>query len=424
MNGELTWHPISYDSGPGTDLVAEISFTEIDAPDFPSPQNRSSRHGGPDSLLFANSVLEVLLQLGRSPGSVVWAANHFDDGRGPTHCFVFEQRQIYSIRILSDEYEAWLDLFDTETVERFSKSQHPVPEVWFMSAEIADRRVMTAGGFPFASARNGEFLDQYERAEQFNSDLHEWMRAASPAVWHGQDDRPKKDEILREAAQNAGSYVAIDQQKLEETFERLLIERDQMNHRPTTDADIAQFEQITGFEMPSELQAVLRIADGCYLSSGYCDFMSAAAITSAWARQNEAFDGSTLERLTRFNRNPDSRTLPIDISPKWIPITDHRSGAYVGIDLLPGPNGTPGQLVHYDLGESGAGAVVLVDNLLEFFEHELAGRIVNIGDPIPLIIDDVDEWENEEDDEEVEIVEESWISIKLHEQSRRAAEER
>ncbi len=423
MNGELQWHPISYDSGPETNVLSDVPSTEISAADFPAPHDHSGRPGRVDSPSFANYLLELLHRSGRAPESVVWAVNHVQGTRGLTHCLAFEQRQIYRIIVVSDEYEAWLDRFDAETAELFAPTEHPVPEFWFMEASFDNQRVTHIGGFPFESARNGERLDQYERADQFRTDLHAWLRAASPAPWHGQDDRPKKDAFLERSGTDAGTHVSIDEEQLAATFRRLLTERGQENREGASDADIASFAEIAGFEMPSELQTVLRIANGCYLGSAYCDFMSAAEITAACKSQNEAFDASTFDMLTRFNRNPDSRTLPIDLTPKWVPITDHRSGSYLGIDLLPGPSGKPGQIIFYDRGESGTGAVVLVENLLDFFEHELAGQIVNIDDPIPIIIDAEDEFANEEDDDEFEIVEEPWIWIKLHEVQMRASQE-
>lgn len=415
MSGELHWYPISYDSGSGGNDLSEIKRTEIAAPDFPVPR-QSSWSEGVDSLSFAESVVEVLRLSGRTPESIVWAVPHVDAIRGLASCFVFEQRQIYSVGFVSVEYETWLDRFDAETAERFASSGHPVPEFWFMEASLSNQRVTSVGGFPFESARNVERLDQYQRAQQFRTDLHGWLHAASPSLWHGQDDQAKKNALLDDAKGNAGSHVSIDEELLAVTVRRFLAERGLESREGANETEIAEFARVAGFELPSELQTVLRIVDGCYLASGYCDFLSTMAVTSQWKHQKDIFDASTFNSLTKYNRNPDSRTLPIDLTPHWIPITDHRSGRYLGIDLLPGTNGRPGQIISYDLGESGAGARVVVGSLLEFFEHELAGKIVNIGDPAVMILDDTDEWEDEEDDEETEIVEESWIDLKLWEQ--------
>lgn len=405
MSGEFQWHPISYDTGPGTNDLSEIPVTEIVAHDFPAPHERpGGRPEGVDSISFSGSLLELLLESGRSPESVAWAAAHSQGSRGTTHCLIFEQRQVYLIRIISKEYEAWIDSFDAELTERFAPTEHSVPDVWFMHTMYDKQRVVSGvGGFLF----HGEWLDHYERAEQFRTDLHGWLRAASPRRWHGQDDQPKKDAFLDEAAQNAGPYVAIDNDQLVVTFRRFLGERGQQDRTGASDADISNFADIAGFELPSELQTVLRIADGCYLASGYCDFMSTAAVAAAWESQNSAFEGATFDEVAAYNEDPDPRTLPINLTPRWIPITDHHSGVHVGIDLLPGPNGTPGQIIQYDLGEPGWGAVVIAENLLHFFEQELAGQVVNIN-----------EWEAGEIDDS-DIVEESWIALKFHEERTR-----
>lgn len=407
MSENIRWHPISYELGPGTNDLNDVGLTEIAALEFPEPHDHPGRDGRRDHLAFSGYVLEALMGVGRSPESIVWVVSVVGTELS-THTLVFENRNIYRVKLLSDAYDNWLAEFRVEEVSRFENPDLSVPTHGFRQAGCSTERnrVEHFGGIFY----NGERINDQERSEQFSSELHAWLRGASPRDWHGQDDRPLKESFIAEAERNAsGANVSIDGEQLANTYRRLLHDRGQEDRDGATEEDLARFAEVAGFDLPSELKAVLRIADGCWLGAAYCQMMSAAAIVEAWAEQNRAFEGSTLAYLTTGSTRTDRRTLDIDSTPRWIPLADHKNGAYVGIDLLPGVEGAVGQVIQYDLGESGLGAVVIANDLLHFFQQELDAPIVNID------LFGTGELD-EEEEEEIEWVEDSWITLKVHEQ--------
>lgn len=405
MASELSWHPISYDSGPPAGGLAAVTATPIPAPHFPEPQKATGRPGElgrVDGLLFAPAALDVLHDAGRKPESVIWVIAHSEKH----HCLVFEARQIYCVTIISPTYEAWLDAFRAEDVARYSSTPHVAPETFFIGSGIQSGAVSSFGSIFY----EGEWRNPEQRVDQYRTDLHGWLRAASPMLWHGQDGRPEKEAFIADALANAsGRSASVDADQVAAAYRRLHSERELEPRAGATDADFAEFAEATGFEIPEELKVVLRIANGCNLASGFCDFMSVQEIVSTWQNGSAVFDEWTLSQLTANCTAPDDRTLALENSPFWIPITNEQTGNQVGIDLLPGPSGVKGQIIYYGVEESHDGVVVIAEDLLDFFNQELAGKIVNM-----------DLFEPGVQDQQIEWVDESWISLKSWAERQRA----
>ena len=82
--------------------------------------------------------------------------------------------------------------------------------------------------------------------------------------------------------------------------------------------------------------------------------------------------------------DPEDAVAPVYVDAGWLPITTDGSGNHLAIDLAPGPNGTPGQVIVF--GPDETAHVVVVPSVAELPDW-CAARIAS-GDAE--VVDDAD----------------------------------
>ena len=192
-----------------------------------------------------------------------------------------------------------------------------------------------------------------------HDDMGEWMLGGRPGRWLGLLDAPKKAQFLEEQLAKNSSVSQANPTAAAEEWRLLLEVEGTTGADPLTDAELEDFVAATGLDMPAELEAVLRVANGAPQS--LTEFMGSKDIIRVWNEWKGAFDSSTLEDLTSHYKSPTGEAVGMYCNPRWIPLVDERSGNFAAIDLAPGEAGQAGQIIYFGADESHSIRVIATD---------------------------------------------------------------
>ena len=140
---------------------------------------------------------------------------------------------------------------------------------------------------------------------------------------------------------------------------------------PATDAEIAAFEHLVGFEMPQSYRQLYRWHDGenddrwgHFYGLPLLPLRAAGAEWKAWARALADFGGNRY--AVPGGAWPPGAVDPAYINPRWIPVTHDGSGNHIGLDFDPWPGGRVGQVILFGRDEDVK--AVLAESLGRFLE--------------------------------------------------------
>ncbi|GAB4583756.1 SMI1/KNR4 family protein [Nocardia sp. IFM 10818] len=136
---------------------------------------------------------------------------------------------------------------------------------------------------------------------------------------------------------------------------------------PATPAELDALQDHLGYQLPVEVRAVLAVHNGQRSTdtaerTEYAtpclptlSFLSTTLIQECWDRWNDLRDTPDLEQLQDIGDVfPGAAGLvkPLYTSPGWIPLwSDPINADYIGLDLDPDIQGTPGQIINFGRDE-------------------------------------------------------------------------
>ena len=123
-----------------------------------------------------------------------------------------------------------------------------------------------------------------------------------------------------------------------------------------SDAELDAAQARIGRELPAALRALYRWRDGqeddeplgLFMGLPFVPLERALDLWAREARTLERASATDLERWAReYASNPPHAVARRVASLGWFPIADDSGGAYVGVDLDPGEEGAPGQVINF-----------------------------------------------------------------------------
>jgi cell wall assembly regulator SMI1 len=140
---------------------------------------------------------------------------------------------------------------------------------------------------------------------------------------------------------------------------------------PATDAQLDEFEQIAGFDMPRSFRQLYKWHDGenddrwgHIYGLPLLPLKRAAADLQQWRRTLDGFGGN--HYAVPGGAWPDGAVDPAYINPAWVPLTNDGSSNCIGLDFDPWPGGRVGQIIIFGRDEDVK--VVLAESLGKFLE--------------------------------------------------------
>ena len=112
----------------------------------------------------------------------------------------------------------------------------------------------------------------------------------------------------------------------------------------------AEFEKEAGFAFPAILKSFLTLHDGVENTA----FMSAQSIIKEWRNWQYVYDEWTQEELFDADNENNTITLPMYVTPYWMPFFNLRNGNFIALDFVPNTEGTSGQVISFGADEQSA----------------------------------------------------------------------
>ncbi|MHA2788809.1 SMI1/KNR4 family protein [Corynebacterium sp. S7] len=146
-----------------------------------------------------------------------------------------------------------------------------------------------------------------------------------------------------------------------------------------TDQQLDELSHVLGQPVPPELAALLRLSNGPELIS--FDNVEEESLTGDWSLSNteiiERDYTNTADvalyppyNNVGYTNGLEGATQLRQKHPGWIPFANDYGGNYLAIDTVPGPNGTPGQVITFGDDEYD-GPTLIADSLIDY----IAGRL-------------------------------------------------
>lgn len=126
---------------------------------------------------------------------------------------------------------------------------------------------------------------------------------------------------------------------------------------PAPEADLQALADAVGAESTEPFAALYRHHDGQQsptpgLFFGL-QFLSSTEATQEWARWAEQFRGDpALVTDIQVSAVPEGAVRAVYASDRWVPFASDGAGNHLAIDLDPGPDGTPGQVISFGVDEA------------------------------------------------------------------------
>ncbi len=333
--------------------ISEFQTIQIPASSLPESVD--------DDLAFGRQLNSILVAHGiEAEGDIVLAVHNLRTSlvkktvrlkSSDIYCFVFANRRIYMVDFLSPNYTRWVSKVASGFFDRF-------PEAEMTGLEILS-----------GLRQSGQGQLTKEDLQLLKSDPATWLQNYFPHTWTAADDKPARQRFLKDAAKNISDEVDVQDEDVVAAWQQLASQRNLKPKDSASENSFAMFADLTGFEVPAELKALLRESNGSEGAFGFRDLMSIEQITQEWQTWKDIFDGTSVHDLTSHYDAADDRTLSIYTTPFWVPFVEERTGNFIAIDLLPGPAGKRGQIIYFGAEES-HNLRVLADNLVDFLLKE------------------------------------------------------
>jgi len=161
-----------------------------------------------------------------------------------------------------------------------------------------------------------------------------------------------------------------------------------------TAEQLAAFEEGTELTLPDEVRSFWSRHAGeaprdAGLAGGFCflSVVEAQKVMADWAGVR-ADMGTAIEELDQAcTSQPRGAIQRKYSSPGWVPLLRDHEGNYIGIDLNPGPDGTPGQVINFGRDEEDKQVLFpSVVELTDWLAQELEAKRILYDDFDKIII--------------------------------------
>lgn len=318
------------DVGPSRD---DLKFLAVSAPQMGAPENRPGTDR-PAVAIFYKHLLKAARDFGVSADQIHLVVRRLPDQLTPQiTCFAYGKGQkITPIIFESEHFDPWIHALVEDHDARRVAIGHYAPD-FHLTGEL---------GIRIGDMQDGALLENATGA---------WLREHRPESWKVEGDEEAKTAFVEQLQQTAPDPVEFDDLEIARAWKDLVQHAGIATADAAVDADIERFATATGFEMPPQLDVLLRLSNGASSAFGFRDLLSVDQIIAEWRGWKEIFDERTLAGLQSGSTAADDRTVGIYTNPRWVPFA-RDSGNSVAIDLLPGPAGRQGQVIYFGADES------------------------------------------------------------------------
>ncbi|MEV0284002.1 MULTISPECIES: SMI1/KNR4 family protein [unclassified Kribbella] len=148
------------------------------------------------------------------------------------------------------------------------------------------------------------------------------------------------------------------------------------------EAQVDQYEEAVGAELPAELRQLWGIHDGeagpepSGGTIGGLVFLGVAESLREWADWSSLRDETSdedMQALRMFSASVPAEAVQLEYTAAgWLPILkESMEGSYLGLDLAPGPGGQPGQVINFGRDEDRKAVISRsMSDLLSFIASE------------------------------------------------------
>jgi cell wall assembly regulator SMI1 len=154
--------------------------------------------------------------------------------------------------------------------------------------------------------------------------------------------------------------------------------------------EIQSFRKIVDIELPADFITLFKEANGEVAQFGPglffgLNFLSLSEIINHWTVMCRYID--KFDEYMDFYAYPEQSIQTKFMCRSWIPIFTDHAGNYVGIDLDPGFNGVPGQVINFGRDEDHKKVIAdSLSSLLKWYADSLEdGRYAISGDSEPFV---------------------------------------
>ncbi|CAM2816758.1 SMI1/KNR4 family protein [Pseudoalteromonas distincta] len=147
-------------------------------------------------------------------------------------------------------------------------------------------------------------------------------------------------------------FNASDNFELIEQYFKALVKQNNLNvsEPKHNDAIYTEFENEASFAFPAILKSFLTLHDGVENTA----FMSAQSILKEWRDWRSVYNEWTQEELFDTGNESNIKTLPMYVTPYWVPFFSLGGGNFIALDFAPNSQGTAGQVISFGADEQSA----------------------------------------------------------------------
>ena len=163
------------------------------------------------------------------------------------------------------------------------------------------------------------------------------------------------EKLTKEKADFLTPFIqlnASDDFKLIEQHFKALVKQNSLNvNAPeNNDAVYAEFENEADFAFPAILKSFLSLHNGVKNTA----FMDAQRILKEWRDWQSIYNEWTQEELFDTDNESNIKTLPMYVTPYWVPFFSLGGGNFIALDFAPNSQGTAGQVISFGADEQSA----------------------------------------------------------------------
>ena len=163
------------------------------------------------------------------------------------------------------------------------------------------------------------------------------------------------EKLTKEKADFLTPFIqlnASDNFELIEQYFKALVKQNNLNviEPKNNDAIYAEFENEAGFAFPAILKSFLTLHNGVENTA----FMSVQRILKEWRDWQSIYNEWTQEELFDTDNESNIKTVPMYVTPYWVPFFNLGGGNFIALDFAPNTKGTSGQVISFGADEQSA----------------------------------------------------------------------
>ena len=163
------------------------------------------------------------------------------------------------------------------------------------------------------------------------------------------------EKLTKEKADFVTPFIQLDASdnfELIEQYFKALVKQNNLNviEPKNNDAIYAEFENEAGFAFPAILKSFLTLHNGVENTA----FMDAQRILKEWRDWQSIYNEWTQEELFDTDNESNIKTVPMYVTPYWVPFFNLGGGNFIALDFAPNSQGTAGQVISFGADEQSA----------------------------------------------------------------------